>query len=151
MKNCDACGTLTSNPKFCSRSCSARVNGKLYPKRSLEGKCRKCDKSIRSSRKYCKQCRPGLTFLDPEIPIKTLFVKNNKTASKFVKIRNHAKQLIRNRKQKCSHCGWDKHVECCHIKSISDFSEDTPIRTVNHPDNLILLCPNCHWVFDHKV
>jgi len=50
---------------------------------------------------------------------------------------------------KCEKCGYDKHVEACHIKPISSFTEDTLIDTINHPDNLIALCPNCHWEFDN--
>lgn len=49
----------------------------------------------------------------------------------------------------CQNCGYDKHTEVCHIKDISTFSEDTLISVVNSPDNLVRLCPNCHWEFDH--
>jgi hypothetical protein len=33
MTVCPVCGRDTRNPKFCSRSCAARVNNVLVPKR----------------------------------------------------------------------------------------------------------------------
>jgi hypothetical protein len=50
----------------------------------------------------------------------------------------------------CERCGYTKHIECCHIKPISSFSIDTMISEINKPENLIILCPNCHWEFDHQ-
>lgn len=41
-----------------------------------------------------------------------------------------------------------KHVECAHIKNISDFKLSDKLSDVNHIDNLIWLCPNHHWEFD---
>ena len=35
--------------------------------------------------------------------------------------------------------------------SISNFSPDTPIKFVNDMRNLVLLCPNAHWEFDHGI
>ena len=49
---------------------------------------------------------------------------------------------------KCNICGYDKHVEIAHIKSVSEFSGDTKINDIN---NLISLCPNHHWEFDNGV
>ena len=50
---------------------------------------------------------------------------------------------------KCSRCPYSKHVEVAHIKAIASFSEDTLLSVVNHPDNLVVLCPNCHWELDN--
>lgn len=66
----------------------------------------------------------------------------------FQPIRSRARTVIKNR-TKCEKCGYDKHVEACHIKPISSFSDDTPIDVINAPDNLLALCPNCHWEFDN--
>lgn len=51
----------------------------------------------------------------------------------------------------CSNCGYSKHIQLCHIKPIKDFSDDTLLKDVNSPDNIIQLCPNCHWEFDHGL
>ena len=49
----------------------------------------------------------------------------------------------------CQHCNYNIHVELCHIKSITSFSEDTPVGVVNCSDNILVLCRNCHWELDH--
>jgi predicted HNH restriction endonuclease len=37
----------------------------------------------------------------------------------------------------------------CHIKPISSFEETVYLSVINSQDNLVLLCPNCHWEFDN--
>ena len=49
----------------------------------------------------------------------------------------------------CANCGYDKHVELAHIKAVADFDDDTLLSVVNSPDNVLSLCPNCHWEFDN--
>ena len=51
----------------------------------------------------------------------------------------------------CQHCGYSKHVEFAHIKGIATFPETTTIGEVNDPSNILILCRNCHWEFDHKI
>jgi predicted restriction endonuclease len=53
--------------------------------------------------------------------------------------------------KKCMECGYNKHVEVCHIKSVSEFDEDSLVTEINHIDNLIGLCPTHHWEFDNKL
>jgi len=54
-------------------------------------------------------------------------------------------------KAACKVCGFDVHVQVCHIKSIPRFPKDTPLKVVNSIDNLVYLCPNHHWMFDHGM
>lgn len=49
----------------------------------------------------------------------------------------------------CQECGYDKHINVCHIRDVSDFPMDALIGEINHLDNLVGLCPNHHWEFDH--
>ena len=51
----------------------------------------------------------------------------------------------------CQNCGYNKHVEICHVKAIKDFSLETLISEVNDLNNLVGLCPNCHWKFDNGI
>jgi hypothetical protein len=53
--------------------------------------------------------------------------------------------------QSCKVCGYDKHIHVSHIKAIKDFSMDTKIGEINNIDNLVGLCPNHHWEFDHGL
>lgn len=72
-------------------------------------------------------------------------------ANRYDSIRGWSRKKIiaSNKELKCEECGYDKHVEIAHIKSISSFREDTMISEINSFDNLKILCPNCHWEFDH--
>lgn len=61
--NCLQCHHPTTNPKFCSSSCAATGNNKLFPKRAKEGACRTCGRMISSSRVFCsKTCRTEIRF-----------------------------------------------------------------------------------------
>ena len=52
---------------------------------------------------------------------------------------------------KCVVCGYDKHIEIAHIKAVSEFSESSKLSEINDPNNLIALCPNHHWEYDHGL
>jgi hypothetical protein len=56
---CNHCDKETINPKFCSRSCAAKANNKLYPKRKPENTCINCGGLISTKWIYCKECSPG--------------------------------------------------------------------------------------------
>jgi predicted restriction endonuclease len=71
-------------------------------------------------------------------------------SAKFNIIRGRARNQHKHIKA-CQFCGYDKHVEVCHIKSISSFDLSTTIREINDLSNLIYLCPNCHWELDKGI
>lgn len=154
MIYCLGCNSLTENPKFCSRSCAAKYNNKKYPKRKLERtNCSKCGsligrKSHTDSRTVCNSCNPS--YVD----------WNNLTLGEVKGVRRYQKHSVirynvRNKYFKanpnptCRKCGYDKHVEVCHIKPIHSYSLDTKVGVINSLDNLIGLCPNHHWEFDN--
>ena len=51
--------------------------------------------------------------------------------------------------KRCICCGYDKHYEVAHIRSVSDFNDDALIPEINNVNNLIALCPNHHWEYDN--
>ena len=51
----------------------------------------------------------------------------------------------------CAKCGYSKHIEIAHIKAVSDFDDSATITEINSIDNLIALCPNHHWEYDHGM
>ena len=143
---------------FCSRSCSASYTNKTSPKRALEGNCKECNTPIPSALSYCKDCSTwvrspikGRFYYDD----KTLYeaTRDGKKAARYCTIREYArKTLLRAGIEKCcKNCGYDKHVEACHIKSISSFDLHTKIKEINDISNLVYLCPNCHWEFDKGI
>lgn len=133
---------------FCSRSCAAIFNNKVSPKRQVMGKCCKCGIAIKSCLKHCENCN---TFINLSNSSLGEFVySNHHKSSAFAKVRSNARSFaIKNLNcDQCWACGYNKHVEVCHIKPICEFDLDTLIKDINNEDNLLILCPNCHWEFD---
>jgi 5-methylcytosine-specific restriction endonuclease McrA len=52
---------------------------------------------------------------------------------------------------KCAVCDYDIHVQIAHIKPVSKFKSSAFISDINAQSNLIALCPNHHWEYDHKI
>ena len=136
---------------YCSSSCAAKVNGVKFPKRAVEGNCKECNAPIPSSLSYCKKCKiEKISFNEQTLYQAT---RDGKKAATYCTIREYArKNLLRAEIAKCcKNCGYDKHVEACHIKSISSFEFDVTIKEINDLSNLVFLCPNCHWEFDKGI
>lgn len=55
------------------------------------------------------------------------------------------------KERKCAICGYDKHIEIAHIKSVASFDESATIGEINAIGNLIALCPNHHWEYDNGL
>ncbi len=146
MNTCETCGKETSNPKFCSRSCSAIFNNKAHPKRIKQGICEICGSLSSSTKKVCESCyKSRRCVLENK--------KLNELKNKNQVVRHHSRTIaLENTADKsCMLCGYDKHVQACHIKPVSEFDENCTVAEVNALENLILLCPNCHWEFDNGL
>jgi len=154
--NCLCCGKQTTNPKYCSRSCAAKVSNKANPKRKLVRKCVKCDKVVANHKtRYCEEHdaepRP---ISRHEVTIgeyrNAIALKGRHPSWMHANVRFLARQWFKEMKKlPCAKCGYDKHVELAHIKSLSSFPDDTKLSEVNSESNLIQLCRNCHWEFDN--
>ena len=145
---CKQCNKETDNPKFCSQSCAATFNNKGIVR---NGKSRNyvCDCGEKKDHRAisCHSCKVKRTTEQAlSKPISEWFLVDRDARVRYNQIRHWARRLMVERgiEKKCG-CGYDKHVECCHIISIPDFPEDTPLGIVNGEDNLIYLCRNCHW------
>lgn len=161
--NCVNCQKETTNPKFCSRSCAGIYNNAIQPKRpyskkSLSNKCRSCNAPILARHIHCSKCRVSIPGTKGVYPIETKTLQEcidsvGKTANRYRSIRDSARNKLIALKIPtcCNNCNYDKHVEVCHIKSISSFPLDTKIAEINNISNLIYLCPNCHWEFDNSL
>lgn len=163
MTNCRRCKIELTKPDskiFCSRSCAAIYNNTRHPKRvRVISSCINCKKDTEyGNRKFCVSCikqRWDKTWPLKPLKFRTLkeelLLNPEKGANKYNRIRgslrNEFKAVIK--KQKCKNCGYDKHVEICHIKPISVFPLNALIKTVNSRSNAVLLCPNCHWELDN--
>jgi hypothetical protein len=158
---CLHCQEETKNPKFCCRTCAAIYNNKKSPKRKLTRLCSCLDcKSIvrnyRSSRcethyqEYLK-CKKD-SILETTIGEYRDRNKLLHSSSTHAHIRGLARSWFKElTKKPCAACGYNKHVELCHIKAMASFTEDSLIKEVNNKDNIVQLCPNCHWEFDNGL
>lgn len=119
-----------SNKHFCSRSCNARYHNQF----------RKKPRDITKTRKY-QQDKILNTTLEE-------FCKNYKGPVKYSQVRDMARKVMKLEPKICQNCGYDKHVEICHIKAVATFPPTALVKEVNDKTNLLILCPNCHWEFD---
>lgn len=155
--NCLNCSTETKNPKFCSSSCSASYNNHTKPKRTRSERfCKHCGESVgpqlsRGARGFCcSDCKPGQ--LSHTLTLGELKGSGNANrGGRYPMIRNWSrKTYIRSgRPMECFHCGYDYHVDICHIRDVSDFPLTATVEEVNDLSNLVALCRNHHWEFDH--
>ena len=150
-KECAFCGQKTDNPKFCSSSCAAKYNNIHYPKRKQRIRyCRHCGVVIPAGRTVCDDCNPSLVDWSQRT------LKSLRDGAKYqvhAKVRDIARYNYEkaNLPRVCANCGYDKHVEICHIQAINSFPEETPVAVINDLTNLVALCPNCHWEFDNGL
>lgn len=159
--------------KFCNHSCSARFNntGRELKSISRSGHCEKCKEIISykkrpdggySRRRFCDKCLFDLRSKNSfnsdgewariETRTKVDFFSSRKNwQSARSSIRDHAGKVygIIRGITPCKVCGYTNHVEVCHIRAVSDFPDDALISEINNISNLIGLCPNHHWEFDH--
>jgi len=140
-----------SGLSFCSRSCAAKFTN-LTPKRKRTKICKTCNNLIRSDYTYCKDCRTlnGINWEKVtygEMVERRKYQKNSaiRTLARKIYIDTYGKNCP------CSRCSYKKHVQICHIKGISTHTDNTPVSEINKIENLIALCPNCHWELDHGL
>lgn len=161
MNKCISCKKETTNSKFCSRSCAAKINNTIYVKRKLNRKCLECDELVENYRKF--RCRKHLLLYKQGISESF----KNKTLKEYQEmlsvkgkhsswLNSHVRIFNRAWNKKltilpCANCGYDKHVELCHKKEVSSFPKTTRLGIVNARSNNIQLCRNCHWEFDNGL
>jgi len=140
----------------------SHVTGKEYIKTAIIPRiCKTCGKVVQVRRRFCNdECRTNGHGGNPDTwkvasqtkrDLKEQF-PNNWTRQR-VSMTKHARGVILNseKKRSCQVCGYDRYVETCHVKDVSEFGDDIEVRVINHIDNLVYLCPNHHKEFDKKL
>ena len=151
MNTCLHCGAQTANAKYCCRSCANRVNGRLFPSRKrIERNCKHCGTALTTRRTTCDSCNPSLIDWRT-VPLAQL--KGKALQQYAAQIRSLARVAYRksNRPKMCAVCGYATHYEVCHIKPINGFGPTDFVADVNELANLVALCRNHHWEFDHGL
>lgn len=118
-------------------------------KHNLEKICIDCNCQCTSKR--CRKCYNAFVLeKSKQLSLKDCIYDKHHKSSAFAKIRSQARSIAKKQGwTKCCKCGYDKHIEIAHKKPISDFSLETPVSEINSINNLLPLCPNCHWEFDN--
>ena len=162
---CEKCEKLYNasyvNQRFCSRSCSCS-GVKRRTKRINYCSGEGCVNEVEYyTNKFCRQCKDKKAHFARNSS-KGILLENQTIeqaslkrggANHYDNIRWAARRKMLTRIEEntgCSSCGWLHHVHVCHIKAIKDFPKDTLVSDVNDFSNLVLLCPNCHWLFDNE-
>ena len=145
---CAACNKPTKNARFCCRACANSVTNKerLRKHKSLPKLCKQCSVNVvTQSRTLCDDCGKKVD----NMTLGELKYKYN-DSRKYEKIRGRARTFYKNEiKQGCEKCGYTRHAEVAHIKSIGSFPNDTLVKDINSRSNIYILCPNCHWELDY--
>lgn len=130
--SCRSC-YYSNMPKYACQVCGKKR------KKTVAPICRDCYNKSRTDR-----------IVNDDTPISELFYYANER-NKNNGVRARARALIDSLgiDKVCSCCSFEVGIQICHIKPINKFDDNTPLNVVNSLDNLILLCPNCHWLFDH--
>ncbi|WP_210518328.1 HNH endonuclease signature motif containing protein [Hymenobacter terricola] len=151
MNNCLHCGAQTANAKYCSRSCANRVDGHLFPSRQRTARsCKHCGAALLTRRTTCDNCNPSLVDW---WTVALHQLKARALPQYAAQIRSLARMIYRksSRAKACTVCGYDTHYEVCHINPINEFLPVDFVAEVNKLSNLVVLCPNHHWEFDHGL
>lgn len=144
---CLHCGKITKNKLFCSKSCSAIVNNKTAKKRQKKiWLCQYCRGKVSKNKNVCKLCYCKNKVLKSKSKTIGLF-KNREPRHRYQNVRHHAHQIanLHNLPKRCIKCGYDIHVELCHVIDICKFPNTATLGKVNSINNLVYLCRNHHW------
>ena len=155
--------------KFCSLSCAAKFNNNAKGSRRKNAGlrfCQECGRKIRyrikngsyTCRKYCFKCTPYRKRIAQE-RLRGISDKTKSEVFKRAKNWQTARNLIRKyafrifkrsrKKYECQKCGYSLHVAICHKKPVSKFPGNAKIKEINDIKNLMALCENHHWEYDH--
>jgi predicted nucleic acid-binding Zn ribbon protein len=136
---CNFClSPIKTTNRFCDRSCAATFNNLS---RAVFKLCLNCDTQITYQKKYCStKCQQDYQYKDNinKWLKGELSGTTDNGYSDFIK-----RYLIEKHGDKCQRCGWCKRNPITNKVPIQLEHIDGNWQN-NRPENLILLCPNCH-------
>lgn len=138
--------------KFCNRSCAAQYYADIQKEETQKKRIVEREEKERQRQEIKKERIFSEDFSPILKKTKGEFFKECKNwQSARSTIQRLARKIYENsdKPKQCQNCGYDKHYQVCHIKSVAELDDHAVIFEVNNIDNLLALCPNCHWEFDH--
>lgn len=152
---CANCGELTSNAKYCKRSCAVARNNSLQPKRRRGVKpCKLCQewKALGFS-EYCDECRSGIHSTGETLRARArhenlvtawLLGKESGTCARGEGARQFVRRyLCETYGERCADCGWNQ-VNQWTGRIPVQIEHDDGDRSNNSPSNVRLICGACH-------
>jgi hypothetical protein len=160
---CRMCGRVIAVPpgaiidesrrkKFCNHSCAAS-----YTNRRRESRAQKCPDCGRRMSPGCARCRACSVIAKRAVALGStkgeLRHRRSNYQSWRATLQTHAIKTHRQHggEQRCIVCGYSNHVQVCHRVPVSSFPDSAAISEINAIGNLVPLCPNHHWEFDHGL
>lgn len=148
-KLCNFCKFVINYDKryndFCSQTCSAKFNNNKRKKKTDHGTCCFCGKIKKYfTLKYCShKCQFDFLYNQNITKwlngIETGYSKDgNNSIKSFVR-----KWLYENRKEMCEKCNWKEKNPHSNKIPLQIHHIDGDSKN-NNPNNLEILCPNCH-------
>lgn len=132
-----------NNHKYCSPDCKTKAFWKRHRKH-----CPSCGKFILHISTFCNNCSRATVLNSSTLGEAIEICGSRKKA--FTKIRSRARASV-DALTSCINCGYSKHVEVCHRIAIAEFSDNALVSEINNTSNLLILCRNCHWEYDHEL
>lgn len=122
---------------FCSSSCSASHTNK---ERKEPNPCRQCATDLPSRRKFCTTaCADMFRY--------RTFIDEWKQGHHQTFLSAYIRRWLREQKNECWQCGWKEVHPVTGIIPVQVDHIDGKSKN-NSPENLRLLCPNCHVLTD---
>ncbi len=149
--------------RFCNTSCAARHANRSRKRVSKIVLCKNCGVEIEittrtksgnlSHKNLCVNCKREVGGVIFDKTLAELFSKRKNWQSARSGIRHNAASVYfgSGRPAVCAVCGYSNHIQVSHIVAVSEFPKTATVRQVNDLSNLIALCPNHHWEFDHGI
>lgn len=167
-RHCLQCGKpIKPKRKFCSVSCSAFFVNKDKPRKRGSflipiDTCKICGSQIpenkerrekkdklRTQLTVCRQCKDRAGNFSKG----SVLSRDGSRREHNVTITKHSRRMysVSGRPRVCAECGYSLHVDICHVKSVESFTDSDLLRDINDEKNLVALCKNHHWEFDHGI
>lgn len=150
MNTCANCGVETKSKKYCSRACSniaqprRQRQQRQQPQRRVSyaiNTCTTCGQKT-SNPKYCSNACSGIGRRNTQL---TEWLAGNVSGtSLFGNTQSFIKRWLRETYgDKCSRCGWaEVHPTTGNVPVELDHIDGDHMNS--RPENVRLLCPNCH-------
>lgn len=140
---------------FCDHTCAATYNNKKRPRslirqEALKRRCKNCDKKLvykdsHYTKIYCNsQCQQKYQYRE--------YIKRwlageetgNKGSNQYLVVSGYVRKwLYETRGERCEICGWNKKNPTSDKVPVETHHLDGNSRNTT-PENIRLLCPNCH-------